>query len=298
MSDRTAPHGSNTISADATGAYRVDPTLPDVPIVAVSIVAAAMLAVVVSFVGPLNTATTLGLGDRFLYWGVCAAVAWPFWYVMHVGMLYLTRFVRHVDNSVGLLTALTILHGAVLVTVVARVADTLFRPDHPSAKLVSIYALATLLVASHWFCRSLLLYIIRCIVSGSLRAHDVTTIAAGDGWREPSSFLERLPEDVGRNVIFIKADDHYLDVYTTEGQERLLMSLANAVMELGDSGIRVHRSFWVARRHVVELQNFDGRHRLVLTGGHYVPVSRTYLSDVRMAATRLKAIVPESRPSE
>ena len=62
------------------------------------------------------------------------------------------------------------------------------------------------------------------------------------------------------------------------------MRFADAVAELdGVGGLRVHRSYWVARRHVVCADRSHGRTTLRLTGGHEVPVSRTYMAAVRGA---------------
>ena len=62
------------------------------------------------------------------------------------------------------------------------------------------------------------------------------------------------------------------------------MRFVDAVAELdGAGGLRVHRSYWVARHHVEGAARQDGRTTLRLTGGHEVPVSRTYMAAVRAA---------------
>ena len=62
------------------------------------------------------------------------------------------------------------------------------------------------------------------------------------------------------------------------GSTLVLMRFADAVAELdGAGGLQVHRSYWVARRHVEGAARRDGRTTLRLTGGHEVPVSRTYM---------------------
>ena len=64
---------------------------------------------------------------------------------------------------------------------------------------------------------------------------------------------------------------------------RFSWRFADAVAELGDQGMQVHRSYWVARRHVVGIERRTERTVLLLTGGEVVPVSRTYLAAVREA---------------
>ena len=52
-------------------------------------------------------------------------------------------------------------------------------------------------------------------------------------------------------LIYLKTADHYVEAFTTAGSTLVLMRFADAVAELdGAGGLRVHRSYWVARRHV------------------------------------------------
>ena len=99
-------------------------------------------------------------------------------------------------------------------------------------------------------------------------------------------FLYRLPPEVGRDVIYLKVSGHYITVVTTAGAGILLMRFADAVAELEGAGMQVHRSFWVAFRHVTAVEQREGRTVVCLTGGEVVPVSRTFVAAVRAAATR------------
>ncbi len=99
----------------------------------------------------------------------------------------------------------------------------------------------------------------------------------------PPKFLERLPLKLrGGEVWAVSAEDHYLRLYTSRGEDLILMRLADAVAELeGLEGAQVHRSWWVARDAVVEAERGDGRAILTLKGGAKVPVSRTYAKTLR-----------------
>ena len=97
-------------------------------------------------------------------------------------------------------------------------------------------------------------------------------------------FLDRLPEKLGRDLVYLKTADHYVEAVTTAGSTLVLMRFVDAVAELdGAGGLRVHRSYWVARHHVKDAARRDGRTTLRLTGGHEVPVSRTHMAAVRAA---------------
>lgn len=99
----------------------------------------------------------------------------------------------------------------------------------------------------------------------------------------PPRFLERLPLKLrGAEVWAVEAEDHYLRLHTSKGQDLILMRLADAVAELeGIEGLQVHRSWWVAREAIVEARRGDGRATLTLKDGAQVPVSRTYAGDLR-----------------
>jgi len=99
-------------------------------------------------------------------------------------------------------------------------------------------------------------------------------------------FLDRLPSEAGRDVIYLKVNGHYITVVTTIGSGILLMRFADAVAELEGAGMQVHRSFWVAFRHITSIEQREGRIVVCLTGGQVVPVSRTFVAAVRAAASR------------
>jgi hypothetical protein len=94
----------------------------------------------------------------------------------------------------------------------------------------------------------------------------------------PPKFLERLPLKLrGAEVWAVEAEDHYLRLHTSKGQDLILMRLSDAIAELeGIEGAQVHRSWWVARGAIAQAVRGDGRATLTLQDGAEVPVSRTY----------------------
>jgi len=103
------------------------------------------------------------------------------------------------------------------------------------------------------------------------------------GGSTPPKFLERLPLKLrGAEVWAVEAEDHYLRLHTSKGQDLILMRLADAVSELeGIEGAQVHRSWWVARDAIVDAKRGDGRATLTLKDDSEVPVSRTYAGLLR-----------------
>lgn len=101
----------------------------------------------------------------------------------------------------------------------------------------------------------------------------------------PPRFLDRLPPKLrGAELYAVEAEDHYLRLHTSKGQDLILMRLSDAVAELeGIEGARTHRSWWVAKGAVEDARRGDGRATLILKGGTVAPVSRAYAGALRAA---------------
>jgi hypothetical protein len=101
----------------------------------------------------------------------------------------------------------------------------------------------------------------------------------------PPKFLSRLPSRLAGGEIFaVEAEDHYLRLHTSLGQDLILMRLADAVAELeGVEGAQTHRSWWVAKAAVTAAERADGRATLTLKDGAEVPVSRGFAKQLRAA---------------
>ena len=98
-------------------------------------------------------------------------------------------------------------------------------------------------------------------------------------------FLERLPVKYRTASLYaVSAEDHYLRVHTSVGEELILMRLADALRELdGADGLQTHRSWWVAKEGVADTQQIDGKRVLVLKSGGRASVSRTFAGAVKAA---------------
>jgi hypothetical protein len=92
--------------------------------------------------------------------------------------------------------------------------------------------------------------------------------------RARDAFLGQLPPAIGTDLISIQADLHYLQIRTTRGRATVLASISTAESALADSGLRVHRSYWIALRHVVRVARGARGTTILLSDGSRVPVSR------------------------
>jgi hypothetical protein len=106
---------------------------------------------------------------------------------------------------------------------------------------------------------------------------------------EAQPLLDRLPARLGRDLVHLEAQQHYLRVVTTRGEHLLLHGLAPAVAELarcGLAGMQIHRSVWVAWAHVERLDLRPGALAVVLRDGRRLPVGRRRARDVAEAWQR------------
>ena len=87
---------------------------------------------------------------------------------------------------------------------------------------------------------------------------------------------------VANDIICLQMEDHYVRIHRAHGSTIELMPMTAAIARYGrPDGIRVHRSWWVARDAIRDVRQ-DGRNwRLVLGNGQIVPVARSSIARVR-----------------
>jgi LytTr DNA-binding domain len=129
------------------------------------------------------------------------------------------------------------------------------------------------------FVSSLVMTALAFLLRPSTQTHAAAPSAA------PPKFLARLPVKLqGGELFAVEAEDHYLRLHTSLGQDLILMRLADAIAELeGLEGAQTHRSWWVAKAAVSDVERGDGRATLTLKDGAEVPVSRGFARQLRAA---------------
>jgi hypothetical protein len=98
------------------------------------------------------------------------------------------------------------------------------------------------------------------------------------------NFLDRLPPRLGRDLLALQMEDHYVRAHTERGSDLILTSLKDAIAELdGVEGMQVHRSWWVARRAVAASAPKGRNLSLRLKNGLDAPVSRASVAKLKAA---------------
>ena len=75
------------------------------------------------------------------------------------------------------------------------------------------------------------------------------------------------------DLLYIKAEDHYIRVYTSDGKNHLVRGkLGDIAIQLPPNFVRTHRSYITNRNFVRQVQ----RQFLVLMDGTEIPISRNF----------------------
>ena len=99
-------------------------------------------------------------------------------------------------------------------------------------------------------------------------------------------FLDRIPEPVEPDSVYaIKAEQHYIRVYTPAREYLVLYRFSDAIIEVDSSaGIQVHRSYWIRKDAIVAVKGDSNNMMLQLRSDLVVPVSKPYQGLVRQVS--------------
>lgn len=232
------------------------------------VLAAAVAILVVS--GPSGTLDRFNAAERTAYWATIALATFV------TGLFSTVLLVRLIRPRIGARIpsiALGALLAALPITAEVWLANLVFPDSTPTsaADLGGLYGMClviTLAIAT---------------------IYDVSSPKPADPAAPPSQreenenrFLARIPARLGKDLVSLQAQDHYLEVTTTIGRDLILMRLSDAEAELaGYPGMRVHRSWWVARAGVDGIDTAGDKMTIRLSSGAVAPVSRANRAAVR-----------------
>lgn len=274
-------------------------------LIAVSLSVLAGWIVTFAILGPIGLDIQLGPLQRFAFVALCSVVCWPLAHALSSAILFVVRFRPPVQ--IVLASALGALFVAMPCCAVVYTMYGLFQAHNgPLLSLLEVYRIVAVLVLAS---TSLVQYVacqrakLRFATNGADRASpprhgkataELAMTESGSTAAPQSWFFDRLPEMMGRDVVYLNVCGHYINVVTTTGSCLILMRFADAMAALGDLGLQVHRSYWVAYRHITGILRRDERTLVRVTGPHEVPVSRTHLTAVRAADPAAKNQRPET----
>ncbi|MGI9342881.1 MAG: LytTR family DNA-binding domain-containing protein [Gammaproteobacteria bacterium] len=91
-------------------------------------------------------------------------------------------------------------------------------------------------------------------------------------------FVQRIPARITvAEILGIKAEQHYIRVFTPQREYMVLYRFSDAVRELDPQlGLQVHRSFWVSKEAIDTVRPSAKKFSIKLTTGATIPVSTPY----------------------
>jgi hypothetical protein len=240
------------------------------------------ICLVLALIGPFGTYDMMTLGQRLPYFVITGTSTWLLVAGMVRLMLRSEVFDRwHVVARMTLAGALAAIPGALLVFAL----EAAWRTTPPLRLLLWLipnYAVLTIAIS----------VVIGLFIQQRLHQQaDVERARVADlpvpetePAAEPGNFFRRIPPALGRDLLALEMEDHYLRIHTAIGSDLILLRLRDAIAELGEAaGLQVHRSWWVAHG-AVQAANRDGQKlALILRNGLEVPVSKARREAVKAA---------------
>ncbi len=232
------------------------------------LVIAALVGLGVAFAGPYYTGA-YGFPARLVYWEGTILASFFVW-AMTFQVLERWSRSRQWLGAVRVLITNTVM--AALGSLLAVVLGMVLRFDAPGSwpgQWMAIFL-------PFWGTAMVIVTPIILLVSGMPRMKPAAT-PGGTGAGSLDLLNARLPEAARGRLLYAKAEDHYLKIHTDRGHALVLMRLRDLPALVGaERGMQVHRSYWVARDAVTELEP-SGRDLTVrVANGDRVPVSRRH----------------------
>jgi len=216
-----------------------------------------------AMLAPYQTGAIFSARDRFLFWiasAVFGCLTLVVFYVAGSGIARdyrISRFIWVPASATLAAIPVTLIVHAVAPAINDRIELQAFWKLYPSVLVLCIP----------------LQLVIRLLLPQSNAAQDAAD--ASVTLLDLSPLFDKVPPHLGNDIMCLRMEDHYLRVYTSKGNALILMRMSDAAKMLGAvDGMRVHRSWWVARSAVARAKIERSNLLLVLHNGLEVPVSR------------------------
>ena len=99
-----------------------------------------------------------------------------------------------------------------------------------------------------------------------------------------AGIVQAMPPRLRGPIQFMRAEDHYVRVGTTEGEALVRYRFSDAVRELRPrGGLQVHRSYWVHPSFIERVEPDGKTYTLVTRNGSRLRVSRQYVGVLKSA---------------
>ena len=261
--------------------------MPTLRIWVIELVVMVAVGVVLAALGPFGSFAIGGFGQRLLYWVPAALLGYI---IFRPTTLAAITVARRLD--------LPQLPAAVVGTIVAAIPGTVaiawFGGGWSGGRTPDFAALFDLYV-NVAIIGSLVMTVFLLIGRASPGADIAPALPAPASAPTPAPdasppvpprarFLDRLPPAWADRLVALEMEDHYVRAHGPDASALILLRMRDAEAELaGIDGMRIHRSWWVAR-NAVERVVRDGRgYKVRLTNGLEPPVARDRVAALKAA---------------
>lgn len=131
-----------------------------------------------------------------------------------------------------------------------------------------------------WFAQTATIGVIAMVGVGFVLRRSASVSHDNPIWR-PS--VDPTATPLGREVLAMQMEDHYVRVHRPAGSELILMPLSRAIEAVEADGLRTHRSWWVAAHAVTAVEGNARSMRLRLSNGIVAPVARSAVTHLKTA---------------
>ncbi|TDO99541.1 LytTR family DNA-binding domain-containing protein [Marinomonas balearica] len=244
-----------------------------------------VIGFVISIIGPFGTFSEMSLLKRLVYWQLTIAV------IGHESLVLILMFF-HLPMTAKWPTSKTM-----IVTSLIMAFPASFQVHWLNQKMMPIEMPISILELSAYV---LLVLLMIFLPLGKRLEKRFKTPLKKESITEPTSTLTTekneidLPKTTSHpnlmalfdvemkgRLVSISAEDHYIKIVTEQESQLVLHRFSDALKLLKPySGMRVHRSWWVSLQFIERLDKKQGKWQLVMTNGEFIPVSKTYRTEV------------------
>lgn len=227
----------------------------------------AGVTLILVLAGPFGTYDAMTFTERAIYWTLIAFGG--FGIGSFCSMLITTWIENHAVNDNLALLLGGALAGVPVAAYVALVGSVFFQEEFVGA--------FTALVP---YCVPIVLIVAWLYELSATRIEPVS-VSQRHVSDTSSAVWKKLPPEIGRDIVHIQAQDHYVRVTTTTGSTLILMTMNETEAVFAKHGvIRVHRSWCVRLAHVQALKRRNGQAFASMITGDEIPIGRVYRRSV------------------
>ena len=159
----------------------------------------------------------------------------------------------------------------------------------PPVIIIPLYPVVETYLAPEPMPLSLIQRVIACYLLGGIVAcARFATMMSGkaeaEGLEEGPRLLKRLPNHAEGPILRVSGKGHFVEIVTATGRYQIRMRLADAVDEMDSvDGFFTHRSHWVAREAIYDVERKGGKHFVVSADEERIPISKGKLTELEEA---------------